>query len=140
MLISLYMGLVGANAQSNKYDVNADGNVNITDVIELVNYILDPTTSTDKAPCEAVDLGLPSGTKWASCNVGATKPEEPGGYYAWGETEEKDYYAPSTYIHCDGAYNPLFYDLGSDISGTEYDVAHVKWGGKWCMPTWDDFK
>ena len=39
------------------------------------------------ANVEAVDLGLPSGTRWASCNVGATKPEEIGGYYAWGETE-----------------------------------------------------
>ena len=38
---------------------------------------------------EAIDLGLPSGTKWATCNVGANKPEEYGGYYAWGETEEK---------------------------------------------------
>ena len=49
-----------------------------------------------------IDLGLPSGTLWSCCNVGATKPEEYGGYYAWGETEEKDYYAWSTYIHCDG--------------------------------------
>ena len=39
-----------------------------------------------------IDLGLPSGTKWACCNVGASRPEEYGGYYAWGETEEKDYY------------------------------------------------
>ncbi|MBR5061243.1 MAG: hypothetical protein IKX24_03775 [Prevotella sp.] len=86
---------------------------------------------------EAIDLGLPSGTKWASCNVGATKPEEYGGYYAWGETEEKEIYNLSTYIHCDGSYE-TFHDLGSDISGTEYDVAHVKWGGDWCMPTLDD--
>ena len=41
---------------------------------------------------EAVDLGLPSGTKWASWNVGATKPEDYGGYYSWGETEEKEVY------------------------------------------------
>ena len=64
------MGLMGANAQSNKYDLNDDEDVNITDVIALVNYILGQTTPTDNAPCEAVDLGLPSGTKWASCNVG----------------------------------------------------------------------
>ena len=88
---------------------------------------------------EAVDLGLPSGTKWASCNVGATKPEEYGGYYAWGETEEKEKIDWKTYIHCDGSSEPC-HNLGSDISGTEYDVAHVKWGGNWCMPTWDDIK
>ena len=47
----------------------------------------------------AIDLGLPSGTKWACCNVGATTPEENGGYYAWGETEEKELYDISTYIY-----------------------------------------
>ena len=44
-----------------------------------------------------IDLGLPSGNKWACCNVGASKPEEYGGYYAWGETEEKNDYRPGTY-------------------------------------------
>ena len=44
------------------------------------------------SPYVAVDLGLPSGLKWASCNVGATVPEEYGGYFAWGETEEKSVY------------------------------------------------
>jgi uncharacterized protein (TIGR02145 family) len=82
---------------------------------------------------------LPSRTKWASCNVGATKPEEYGGYYAWGETEEKEVYDWSTYTHCDGSSSTC-HDLGSDISGTEYDVAHVKWGGNWVMPTLDDIK
>lgn len=88
----------------------------------------------DNAPAgvEAVDLGLPSGIKWASCNVGATKPEEYGGYYAWGETEEKDDCSRDTYLYyIDGAY--AF--LGSEISGTNYDVAHVKWGGSWRLPT-----
>ena len=126
--ISLYMGLVGARAQSNKFDLNEDGDVNITDVIMLVNHILDPTTSTDIALCEAVDLGLPSGTKWASCNLGATKPEECGGYYAWGETDEKDVYTEDTYKYYQ---NGSYVSLGSDISGTEYDVAHLKWGGNW---------
>ena len=90
-----------------------------------------------------IDLGLPSGTKWACCNVGADKPEAYGGYYAWGETEEKKVYNEVTYQHStgedtdgDGWYdkNVQHQDLGN-ISGTEYDVAHVKWGGNWCMPT-----
>ena len=83
---------------------------------------------------EAIDLGLPSGTKWANMNMGATSPEEYGSYYAWGETEEKKVYDRSTYIYCDGTYD-TYHNLGSDISGTQYDVAHVKWGGNWRMPT-----
>ena len=84
----------------------------------------------------AIDLGLPSGTKWACCNVGASTPEGYGGYYAWGETEEKDYYSLSTYIHYDDS-SSTYHDLGSDIAGTQYDVAHVKWGGSWVMPSKD---
>ena len=86
-----------------------------------------------------IDLGLPSGTKWACCNVGATTPEGYGGYYAWGETEEKDYYTWGTYIHCNGSYDTC-HDLGSDIAGTGYDVAHVRWGGSWVMPSLDQIK
>ncbi|MBR6979706.1 MAG: hypothetical protein IKH88_07730 [Prevotella sp.] len=81
-----------------------------------------------------IDLGLPSGTKWACCNVGADKPEAYGGFYAWGETEEKGNYDLSTYIHCDGSYD-TYHNIGSDIAGTQYDVAHVKWGGTWVMPS-----
>ena len=93
------------------------------------------TSSTQsKHAGEAIDLGLPSGTKWASCNVGATKPEEYGSYFAWGETEEKEYYDWETYIHCDGDEGSC-HNLFSDIAGTKYDVAHVKWGGNWRMPT-----
>ena len=81
-----------------------------------------------------IDLGLPSGTKWACCNVGASSPEGYGGYYAWGETEEKSEYTEGTYVHYD--FNIWNYiNIGSDISGTKYDVAHVKWGGDWHMPT-----
>ena len=81
-----------------------------------------------------IDLGLPSGTKWACCNVGADKPEAFGGYYAWGETEEKSTYDWANYIHCDGSEETC-HDIGSSIAGTQYDVAHVKWGGSWQMPT-----
>ena len=125
----LLLGTSGAFAQSSKYDLNGDGDVNVTDVIELINIILGKQH-------EAVDLGLPSGTKWAACNVGASKPEEYGGYYAWGETEEKEIYDNSTYKYFQ---DDEYVNIGSDISGTEYDVAHVKWGGNWCMPTWEDF-
>lgn len=86
----------------------------------------------------AIDLG--EAGKWACCNVGASSPEEFGGYYAWGETEEKDYYDWSTYKHCDGVGNEKWHNLGSDIAGTNYDVAHVKWGGSWKMPSLDRVK
>ena len=76
-----------------------------------------------------IDLGLPSGTKWACCNVGADKPEGYGGYYAWGETEEKRKYTYDNY---------KFRKKGiaaSSICGTQYDVARVKWGISWQMPS-----
>ena len=83
-----------------------------------------------------IDLGLPSGTKWACCNVDAKKPEEYGGYYAWGETTTKNEYSWDTYKFCNGSANTC-HDLGSNICGTQYDVAHVKWGGSWQLPTLD---
>ena len=87
----------------------------------------------------AIDLGLPSGTKWACCNVGASTPEGFGGYYAWGETSEKSYYDWDTYAYYNsntGEYGE-YVNLGSDIAGTSYDVAHVRWGGSWIMPSHD---
>lgn len=89
--------------------------------VQKVYFYSEPTTTA-----EAVDLGLT--VKWASCNVGATAPEEYGGHYAWGETEEKEDYSEATST----TFNV---DAGADIAGTEYDVAHVKWGGAWRLPT-----
>ena len=132
----LWLGIIGASAQVDRCDVNGDGEVDIADVTYVIDHVLGKGHAFTP---EAVDLGLPSGMKWASCNMGATKPEEYGGYYAWGETEEKEVYDWSTYIHCNGIWNTC-HDLGSDISGTQYDVAHVKLGGNWCMPTYEDFK
>lgn len=82
----------------------------------------------------AIDLGLPSGTKWCCCNVGASIPEGYGGYYAWGETSEKSVYSSDTYAFYDNA-NYKYINIGSDISGTQYDVAHVRMGAPWRMPT-----
>ena len=81
---------------------------------------------------------MPSGTKWACCNVdddhSNQSPTNYGSYYAWGELKGKDYSDWSTYIHCDGSEETC-HDIGSDIAGTQYDVAHVKWGGSWVMPS-----
>ena len=86
-----------------------------------------------------IDLGLPSGTKWSCCNLGATAPEKYGAYYAWGETETKNVFTWNTYKY--GYYEYLSFDyshltnIGSDIAGTSYDAAYVNWGGTWKMPT-----
>ncbi|MBR6602337.1 MAG: hypothetical protein IKK87_10955, partial [Bacteroidaceae bacterium] len=83
----------------------------------------------------AVDLGL--SVKWACCNVGADVPEGYGGYYAWGETEEKSSYTWENYRYYNSSTGDIDY-IVSNISGTSYDVAHVKWGGGWRMPTEDE--
>lgn len=49
---------------------------------------------------EYVDLGLPDGALWATCNIGANSPEEFGNYFAWGETQPKDNYGTASYKHC----------------------------------------
>ena len=87
----------------------------------------------------AVDLGLPSGTKWANMNVGATAPEDYGDYFAWGETEVKDEYSWVNYTHSNGTYDTCT-DIGVDIAGkTEYDAATANLGTDWQMPTWEQF-
>ena len=90
----------------------------------------------------AVDLGL--SVKWRGCNIGASKAEEYGDYFAWGETETKDNYSWETYKWCDGTYNSLTKYNTSASYGTvdnktvleaEDDVAHVKLGDTWRIPT-----
>ena len=83
-------------------------------------------------PGQPVDLGL--SVKWASWNVGASSPEEYGGYYAWGELNEKSDYQWDTYQYYDKENFECKF-IGNNISGTQYDVARVKWGGSWRMPT-----
>lgn len=101
-----------------------------TEIDSLVAY---PAT-VSQSGMVAVDLGLPSGTKWASCNIGATNPEDYGDYFAWGETETKSNYTESTYSYYD-SLDSTYIDIGTNIAGTRYDVATVKWGSSWCMPT-----
>lgn len=97
---------------------------------------------------EAIDLGLPSGLKWASMNVGATKPEEYGDYFAWGETEPKTDYSWSTYKWCNGSENTQTkYNTNSSygtvdnktVLDPEDDAAHMNWGGSWRMPTEEEW-
>lgn len=92
---------------------------------------------------EWIDLGLPSGVKWATCNVGATSAEEYGNYFGWGETEPKDNYS---------SINSLTYKISlrklkkaGVIDDTltltkEHDAANVQWGGTWRLPTDAEFE
>ena len=91
-----------------------------------------------------VDLGLPSGTLWADRNVGADTPEAYGDYFAWGETESKNYYNWSNYKWCKGSEATLTKYCTNSSYGTidgktildlEDDAAHVHMGGNWRMPT-----
>jgi hypothetical protein len=79
-----------------------------------------------------VDLGLPSGLKWAMYNVGASSTTDCGELYAWGEIETKSSYTPE---------NCSSYGLAEDISGdARYDAARAKWSSTWRMPTIDEAK
>lgn len=90
------------------------------------------TSCPDSHHPHLIDLGLPSGTKWACCNVGAEKPEDYGGYYAWGETEEKSLYKWENYTYCNSSADNFY--IGTDIAGTQYDAATANWGSPWVMP------
>lgn len=108
------------------------------------NICLASNTSLTRCPDDlhphAIDLGLPSGVKWACCNVGASRPEDNGGYYAWGEIEQErtNIYNMSTYDYYDEETG--WVDIGADIAGTEYDVAKKIMGNPWRMPTLDQMK
>ena len=101
---------------------------------------------------EYVDLGLPSGTKWATCNVGATTPEDYGDYFAWGETSTKNTYSWATYSLCNGSQNTLtkycnnssygnngFTDALTTLEASD-DAATANWGSAWRMPTKEEFE
>ncbi|MBP3353854.1 MAG: DUF1566 domain-containing protein [Bacteroidales bacterium] len=95
---------------------------------------------------EYVDLGL--SVKWATCNVGASSPEDTGYYFAWGETSPKSTYDWSTYKYCNGTNKTLTKYCTDSYYGTvdnkteldlSDDAAHVNWGGNWRMPTHKEF-
>ena len=83
----------------------------------------------------AVDLGLTR--LWASCNLGATRPQDYGDLYAWGETATKTDYSESAYLYYQ---NDSYQSIGRDISGTQYDAAKAIWGDAWRMPSRIDIK
>ena len=101
---------------------------------------------------EYVDLGLPSGLLWATCNVGADNPGDYGDYFAWGETQPKSIYNWSTYQYCNGSYNTLtkycnnssygYNGFTDDLTTLEPsdDAATANWGDDWRMPTEEEWQ
>jgi len=88
-------------------DVESDGRISIDDVTGLINQLLTQNNNPQPDEGDWVDLGLPSGTIWATRNVGASAPGDYGDYFAWGETAPKDYYDWSTYKWCNGSYTTM---------------------------------
>lgn len=146
--IALLCSLV-CNAQTYTYDVNGDGNVSIEDVTYIVNHLLGKANPGEP---DAVDLGLPSGTLWATHNVGAEKPEDYGLYFAWGETTGYTYdntdrtFDWTSYVFCDGTSSTMTKYCTHSSSGTldnkteleaVDDAATVAWGSDWQTPSYD---
>ena len=122
-----------------KDDENEEKNKNVDDTEEI--NIIDGH--------EYVDLGLPSGTLWATCNVGAEKPEEYGDYFAWGETTPKEGYGEGSYKWCGAEYLTVTKYCTDSRQGTvdnkiellfEDDAATANWGSGWYMPSLDQIK
>ena len=141
--------ILSGNGNNTAADVNGDGEINIADVNAVIDIILNLVVEEEH---EWVDLGLPSGTLWATCNVGASSPEELGSYFAWGETATKDFYDWSTYKWCNNNYmkmtkyctvsnygNDGFVDNKTELD-LEDDAAYVNWGPSWRIPSYEQFE
>lgn len=104
-----------------------------------IQTITTPALSPRDVPEGAVELGMT--VLWAKCNIGASKPEEYGNYYAWGETETKSFYIPGSNKYWDSdtesfsKYNTIDNLMVLEPSD---DVAHVVFSGRWRMPTEED--
>ena len=143
-----------------KGDVNGDQRVDVADVSTVVSLIIGAGGSSPygNAPknAEAVDLGLPSGTKWANMNVGAEKPEDYGLFFAWGETT--GYSSANTTDGHDFDWSSYTLCNGTDVTLTKYnnnssygivdnktpleatdDAAYVASSGEWRMPTYAEW-
>lgn len=127
-------GTATITVKDNKSGQTATIEVTVTGGTEPVSILSCP----DGNHPHMIDLGLPSGTKWACCNVGASKPEEYGGYYAWGEIEEKDYYSFENYRFGYGTKTKYNETDRKRVLDPEDDVATVKFGLGRHTPSLDD--
>ena len=148
LVLSLLMlpSLVSNAQEYLRGDVDLDGHVDISDATCLINYLLKGSWP-DADGYEYVDLGLPSGTLWATCNVGANCPEEYGDYFAWSETVPKDEFTYENYkwwYFDENGYRYISkYNTRSDFGPVdnktemepEDDAARVYMGTSWCIPS-----
>ena len=154
VVLLLMLASFTAGVEYQRGDVDQDGQVSISDVTCLIDYLLsgtwgdEPVTPPDEH--EWVDLGLPNGTLWSTCYVGATSPEGYGAHFAWGETEPKEVYDWTSYKWCNGSVTTLTKYCFNSVYGEygyngftddktelepEDDAAYVNWGEGWRMPT-----
>ena len=126
----------GEWAEGFKVDIYALDNKTINKTLTKSGRITFSATSATIMPTQwttpdALDMGL--SVQWATCNIGASSPEEYGDYFAWGETEPKETYSSATYKWSDNKkYNTTG---GKTILDLEDDAAHVNWGDKWRIPS-----
>jgi hypothetical protein len=101
----------------------------------MIDVLPESKNCPDDNHPHAIDMG--TGVKWACCNVGASVPTDYGDYFAWGETDPKSYYNWNTYKWCNGSYTTItkYNTVDNTELDSEDDVAHVKLGGNWRMPT-----
>ncbi len=132
LLMSLSLVAFASCSDDDKDSNSGNGNVSAVSVFK---------SGTENGH-DYVDLGLTSGTRWATANVGAKTPQDYGNYYAWGETTTKETYNWSTYKY--GTYNDdkdystlTKYNLSDNKTTLDLsdDAAYVNWGGNWRMPT-----
>ncbi|MBQ3363059.1 MAG: leucine-rich repeat protein [Muribaculaceae bacterium] len=135
--------ILGGYGDFHAADVNGDGEVTIADINAIMDIILGGG-SPSQDDHEYVDLGLPSGTLWATCNIGANSPEEYGDYFAWGETAPKGDFTWETYKWCNGSDRTMTKYCTKSSYGTidnktelepEDDAACAYWGSSWRMPS-----
>lgn len=115
-------------------DVDGDGNLTTADARALANY-LTGRGAVNVGTRTYVDLGLPSGTLWATTNVGADNSWEAGDYYAWGETQEKSTYTWANYLWATPDTTITRYAQSGSSLWLVDDVANMQWGGLWRVPT-----
>ena len=139
-----YLRLFQTEAEYTAYKDSEDFvTPNVSYTIDSIKTFYNPVTCST-SNYVMVDLGLPSGLKWADRNVGADSPEDAGLYFAWGETTTKSTYSWSTYTYCKGSSTTLTkYNCSSGYGTLDNkttlelsdDVAAINWGGAWRMPT-----
>ena len=137
----------GNGSQVALADVNSDGAVDVADIATIISIMAGG--GSDTTDPKAVNLGLPSGTLWASMNVGATSAEEFGSYFAWGETTVSSYYGWNSYKWSGNTQTSMTKYCTSATYGTvdgktqldlDDDAAHAAWGGDWHTPTIGDIE